>query len=216
MPAPQPLPHRAGTTPRGAAPAVILLDIAAAFPSVSQDDLAQCLERTAFPAGMLRFLRATFQQPTTHVGRLGGGEEVAFPVRAGAPQGSLVSGTLLAIEAVPLVQVLSYVLVEPAVLFFADDAAVLLRDLEQPATVQHILDDFEAVFGLVLKAAKCVVTPLRLHVVSKSPTAPHPGAEYRHISVHPRAWSFIGQGKWLRPKRHLRRRRRDARYHHEV
>lgn len=111
----------------------------------------------------MRFLLASFQGAKTHVGRPEGSKEVTFPIRAGTPHGSPVSGSLFAIATVPLPSALSELLGAEAVLFYADDAAVVLRDLEQLGDVKRIFDEYAAASGLQFKAAKCVVLPLRLH-----------------------------------------------------
>lgn len=84
-------------------------------------------------------------------------------MRAGTPQGSPISGTLFAACTVPLIEELSALLGEDAVLFYAHGAAILIENLSVLPKVHRVFQDFQAATGLTLKAAKCVVIPLGCH-----------------------------------------------------
>lgn len=130
---------------------------------------------------MVEVLRASCRDSVAHIGRPTGEERIEFGVRAGTPQGSPIRGTLFAACTVPLIEELSALLGEGAVLFYADDAAILIDDLCVLPAMHRVFANFQVATGLALKAAKCVVIPLRCHDAA-------PEANMRRYSAEIAKW----------------------------
>lgn len=112
---------------------------------------------------MVDAIVASFRDAKAHVGRPDDGERISFAVRAGTPQGSPLSGSLFSLATILLVEELCAILGGDSVYFFADDAAVLVQRMDQMPALYEVFQRFSAASGLVLKATKCKLIPLRRH-----------------------------------------------------
>lgn len=111
------------------------------------------------PEGMIAAIVASFRDAEAHVGRPDDGERISFAARAGSP----ISGSLFSLATIPLVEEFCRALGRDSVYFFADDAAVLIKRMDQLPTLFEIFQRFRAASGLSLKATKCKLIPLRRH-----------------------------------------------------
>lgn len=139
---------------------IMLLDFAAAFPSVSQQFLRAVLAHIGFPASALHFMDALYHKNSCQL-QLQGLRFEGFRMNSGIRQGCPLSPLLFITAMDGLIRVLQREVGGLQVNAFADDTAVVFRDLK--GDLPKLFDIFGRLArasGLELNMRKCVLIPL--------------------------------------------------------
>jgi hypothetical protein len=177
----------AGDDEDGSDPGVLLFDFAAAFPSISQQFLAEVLSFVGFPPCSLHLVAALYYQ---HMGTptLSGTTSAAFPLSAGIRQGCPLSPLLFVVAMDGLLRRIRRESSSTCPRAFADDLAAVVRSLATEAPVlKRIFDDIASAAGLHLNVAKCICIPLHLATdidIAASLAAAVPGWANMRIQTH--------------------------------
>ena len=140
--------------------ALVLLDFAAAFPSVSQQYLKKALAHIGMPTSALNLL-AAFYHKTECVVQVGRGRFEGFELRSGIRQGCPLSPLLFVAAMDGLLRAIPTAVPQGLARAFADDTAVLLRDLKAGLPPLHgLFARLALATGLRLNMRKCVIIPL--------------------------------------------------------
>ena len=183
----------------------MFFDFAAAFPSLSHEFLHACLEHLGLPRSFRNFVRALYTGNDCLISA-GGETHAGFSIRAGIRQGCPLSPLLFALVMDPFLRLLLRKLPGDTFRAYADDIAMVVRNLKEAAKVAApAFAAFAMVSGLTLNLAKTVVVPLgdeRPEQVRDMMETVHPGwgaavyqewAEYLGFTLGPgrgeRGWS---------------------------
>ena len=192
--------------------AVILLDFAAAFPSISQKFLRKALAHIGMPPSALRLLDALYYK-TECVIQVGGVRFAGFAQQGGIRQGCPLSPLLFVAAMDGLLRLLPRRVPAAVPKAFADDTAVLLQNLRGDLPLLHrVFEELRRATGLQLNMRKCIIIPLgdsRPQVVRaylERSFSPWFGAT---VDTHGRYLGFeIGPGKgvtsWIKPSQKAR------------
>lgn len=142
---------------------VMLLDVEAAFPSVSHEWLYRFFKHIGAPAALCMCVRMAYSGLSTTVS-FGTSCTRSFRLRAGVRQGCPASGSIFAMLLDPWVRLLSRRLSAPdhVIAVYADDVAVgarSLRDAARPLAAAAVV--LQRATGLRMKGSKCVAIPCR-------------------------------------------------------
>ena len=150
----------AQTALRASEGATMLLDFAAAFPSVSQQFLKQALKFLGFPPAALNLLEALYYKNSCQIVVMGRSFP-GFPMAAGIRQGCPLSPLLFITAMDGLLRAIKRRIPAAQIRAFADDTAVVLQDLKGDLPVLwDIFSQLEQASGLKLNVKKCVLIPL--------------------------------------------------------
>ena len=140
--------------------ATYLFDFAAAFPSLSHCFLFSTLRRLGLPDCVLCFLHSLYDENKCHIS-LHGSLYPGFIQTAGIRQGCPLSPLLYILAAESLLHALQVVLPTSLVRAFADDTAIVVRDLRASFGVLiSLFHDFEIASHLRINISKTVLIPL--------------------------------------------------------
>lgn len=142
---------------------VMLLDVEAAFPSVSHEWLHRFFKHIGSPAALCRCLKMAYSGLSTVVS-FGTSCSRSFRLRAGVRQGCPASGSIFAMLLDPWVRLLGRRLSVPehVVAVYADDVAVGARslpDAARPLAAAAVV--LQRATGLRMKGSKCLAIPCR-------------------------------------------------------
>ena len=141
--------------------ATILLDIAAAFPSLSHDAIFSNLEHRGLPGPLLRLIRALYDDVIADI-RIGSATRKLI-ISSGIKQGCPLSATIFALV---FDACISFLISRPLlshirVFAYADDLAVIITKIwETIQTLCRTFDLFEKIASLRLNWKKTVFVPL--------------------------------------------------------
>ena len=140
--------------------ALLLFDFQAAFPSVSQAFIRLTLRHLGVPDCALAMVDSLYDRTGCWIS-LRGHHLPGFMMTSGIRQGCPLSPLLYAVCADSLLRVLAHRLPGRMVRAFADDTAMVLRDMnEDLPRVQEVFDTFGRVSNLDLNIGKTVAIPL--------------------------------------------------------
>lgn len=140
-------------------PAVILLDFAQAFPSLSHTWLFAVLEEIGINPYLRNLILALYNNLVTTV-YFGGCELDGINITSGIKQGCPLSGSIFAIAADPLIRayLAATTMQSSRIGVFADDIALALRHLDRHlGIVMHLFRRWRGASGLSLKVSKCCI-----------------------------------------------------------
>ena len=147
----------------GAHAGIVLLDITAAFPSLSHHYLFQALHHMGLPPNIIYALHQLYQHNYCHI-HINGATHAGFTITSGIKQGCPASGSMFALALHPFLKYLASHLPPPrtVTLAFADDIAIVPTDLLQ-ALVRLVkcLATLASATNLHLNASKTTIVPLR-------------------------------------------------------
>ena len=139
---------------------VLLVDFAAAFPSVSQDFLRAALAHIGVPTSALNILAALYYRNGCLI-QVQGCRYPGFAMTAGIRQGCPLSPLLFITAMDGLIRVIQRKVRDSRVRAFADDTAVVLQDLKADLPILHVIfSELERASGLRLNVKKCILIPL--------------------------------------------------------
>jgi hypothetical protein len=139
---------------------IILLDFAAAFPSVSQQFLRAALKHVGFPPAALHFMDAMYHKNACKV-QIKGSRYEGFEMSGGIRQGCPLSPLLFITAMDGLLRLIMREVAGATVKAFADDTAVVFKSLKEDLPVLHkIFWKLERASGLRLNMKKCILIPL--------------------------------------------------------
>ena len=184
---------------------IMLVDLAAAFPSLSHLFLFWVLDRMGIPDYFREAIRQLYDNNTCDL-LLNGARYPGFDIDGGIRQGCPASGSLYALSFDPFLRFLESlftvgpgvdIVIRALIRAFADDVAIVLRDiLRSLRTIFSAFQTLAKATGMHLNIRKCVIIPLwdrgvfdtRRFVIDEVP-------ELREISVRLAAkylGNFIG------------------------
>ena len=138
----------------------IFFDFAAAFPSIAHRFLIETLRAEGLPPHILQYSELIYSNNTCCLS-VGGGTFHGFQVNAGIRQGCPLSPLLFALAVDGLLRRLARALPSATFRAYADDLAMVAKDLDSAiAVVAPIFAKFAAISGLRLNYPKTVVVPL--------------------------------------------------------
>ena len=125
--------------------ATVLLDFAAAFPSISQEFMMRTLESIGLPQTAMNLLRQLYSCSQCSIAS-GGAMFPGFALEAGVRQGCPLSPLIYATVAEILMDKIEQECPQTMVRAYADDTALTLRDFWQEApALARIFKEFETV-----------------------------------------------------------------------
>ena len=184
---------------RHQAPATVLFDFSAAFPSISQKFLFRILEKLGFPRSAVRLIRSLYHE---HRGQpvLEGSRGDYFDLTAGIRQGCPLSPLLFVVAVDGLLRRVALETESTFTRMFADDTAMVLKDfrIELPI-LERIFQDLRDASHLALNTGKCIFIPLFEEAwdrIRSEITRVSPGFHGISIQDHGKYLGyFIGPGK---------------------
>ena len=139
---------------------LLLIDLAAAFPSLSHEYLFKVLERQGVPGSFCSALKVFYENNRQFL-KLDGEISESFVVRSGVRQGCPLSPVLFALALDPFLHLLKTELPNDAVIrAYADDMAVVLQDIRQIPLVAKAFTVLHRASALQVNIAKTVLVPL--------------------------------------------------------
>lgn len=140
--------------------ALILFDFKAAFPSVSHEFILESLRHLGMPRRALNLVRCLYHSNRCQLSLLGN-RYPGFEITAGIRQGCPLSPLLFITVVDSLLRCLKAKIHKAFPRAYADDTALVIRDLFRDLpTVRAIFDDFARVSGLRLNIPKTLIIPL--------------------------------------------------------
>ena len=140
--------------------AAVFLDFAAAFPSISQQYIHECLVHIGVPANAVNAFRSLYNECRCKVS-VKGQTFAGFNMSSGVRQGCPLSPLIYAVAAELLLDAIEQRTPEAFVRAYADDAALVLQDFWKAAPgLANTFAVFERISGLRLNMAKSYVIPL--------------------------------------------------------
>lgn len=144
----------------GPQPALLLLDLQAAFPSVGWPWLWAVLARLGLSSGVRRFISQIYCGGAA-LQCAGGAAEHSFDIRSGVVQGCPLSGAMFVLLLDPLIRRLGgQIRGRGCVNACADDLAVVAADVAQLDAVGESMALLSRAAALRLNLAKCQLVPL--------------------------------------------------------
>lgn len=139
---------------------LLLLDFAAAFPSISQRFIKAVLHHLGLPPAALRFVDALYHKTACQV-QVKGVAFDGFEMRSGIRQGCPLSPLLFVTAMDGLLRIILREVSGSSVKAFADDTAVVFRSLKEDLPKLHnIFNRLARASNLRLNMKKCVLIPL--------------------------------------------------------
>ena len=144
-----------------ARPVTILFDFANAFPSLAHEFLWMVLHFIGVPPLVIGAIQQLYKN-NTHLWEFRGRTRKVYIAKSGVKQGGPLSALLFVIAIDCFLAALASLLAVGDVLTaFADDIAVVIRDLWCTGRqIAYLFEEFARVFNLNLRPAKCVMIPL--------------------------------------------------------
>ena len=140
--------------------AAVFLDFAAAFPSISQQYIHECLVHIGVPANAVNAFRSLYNECRCKVS-VKGQTFAGFNMSSGVRQGCPLSPLIYAVAAELLLDAIEQRTPEAFVRAYADDTALVLQDFWKAAPgLANTFAVFERISGLRLNMAKSYVIPL--------------------------------------------------------
>ena len=140
--------------------AMLLLDFAAAFPSISQQFLRAALQHVGFPPEAFHLVDALYYKNSCRI-QVKGCKFDGFAMTGGIRQGCPLSPLLFIAAMDGLLRIITRKVAGAKVKAFADDTAVVLRSLKEDLPRLHVIFwRLERATGLQLNMRKCVLIPL--------------------------------------------------------
>ena len=140
-------------------PFLILLDYAAAFPSIAHLFIFTVLEAVGGSPQLMRFLHALYANNRCFA-NFDGKQFFLFIIESGILQGCPLSGSLFVIAADPMLRMLASVFPDATIKAFADDIGGVFKKLVNLTKLEAIFARFAEISGLRLKPAKSKIIPL--------------------------------------------------------
>jgi hypothetical protein len=134
---------------------MVLLDFAAAFPSLAHTFIMQVLRHYKFPAGLLNYFGKLCTNNASYSSS-GGAHTFLYCILSGILLGCPSSGTIFVLCIDPFLRAMPAELFDPTVCAFADDIAALLRTIGQLEVLNKVFLVFEKLSGMALRPKKFV------------------------------------------------------------
>jgi len=145
---------------RGGHGGLVLVDLAAAFPSVSHDYLFNVLSRQGVPENIIQSVKM-FYQGNQNFLSLDGQTSPAFTSKSGVRQGCPMSPVLFALALDPFLDYLAKALPNDSMVrAYADDMAVILPNLKELPILAKSFDLLGKAAGLQVNIDKTICIPL--------------------------------------------------------
>ena len=140
--------------------ALVLIDLSAAFPSISQEYLFNVLERQGVPVCFRNAIKC-FYKNNQHFTKMDGEVSESFRVQSGVRQGCPMSPVLFALALDPFLEHLRMHLpADCMVRAYADDMAVLLPRVTSVSLLPPLFDRLAKASSLHVNVSKTILTPL--------------------------------------------------------
>ena len=140
--------------------ALMLMDFASAFPSISQEFMFTTLRAIGIPQVAIRTIQSLYSESYCQI-RHGNCTSEGFHLDAGVRQGCPLSPLIYATVAEVLMDKIEDRCPDTLVRAYADDTALVLRDFwKEGPILQQIFKEFGDISGLRLNLSKCITIPL--------------------------------------------------------
>ena len=167
-------------------PFLLLLDYAAAFPSIAHGFIFVVLEAVGASVQLLRFLRALYSSNRCFAS-FDGEQFFLYLIESGILQGCPLSGSLFVIAADPLLRMLEALFPNATIKAFADDLGGVFPSLRNITLLENTFKEFAQISGLHLKPAKSKILPL-----GREPTCENLDEVRATVRLLALAWGRIG------------------------
>ena len=134
-------------------PFLLLLDYAAAFPSIVHGFIFVVLEAVGASVQLMRFLRALYSNNRCFAS-FDGEQFFLYLIESGILQGCPLSGSLFVIAADPLLRMLEALFPNATIKAFADDLGGVFPSLRNITLLENTFKEFAQISGLHLKPVK--------------------------------------------------------------
>ena len=139
--------------------AILLLDFASAFPSISQEFMRDWMDRIGSHEAAVKVLKAFYDGNRCDIS-FKGGRYKGFPMKAGVRQGCPLSPLIFAICADLLLAKITKELPTATTRAYADDTAIVIRNIQEDLPVlETIFKEYEELTGLKLNLKKTALVP---------------------------------------------------------
>ena len=140
--------------------AILLLDFAAAFPSISRSFIFLSLHYAGFPKEIIRAIESMYDD-NIHYIKFGGVCKKSFTARSGVRQGCPLSSTLFVISTDSINIMLKKKLPKDLLATYADDIAIVMTSMRQTLhRLPAVFTKIESVARLKLNIRKCKLIPV--------------------------------------------------------
>ena len=139
---------------------LVLVDLAAAFPSLSQEYMFKVLERQGIPVGLCNAIKQLYINNLQHI-KVDGETSPSFLVKSGVRQGCPLSPVLFALALDPFLAYLKRCLPsETLIRAYADDMAIILKSRSLIPIVAKAFQVLSSAASMHVHVGKTVYVPL--------------------------------------------------------
>ena len=168
---------------------LILLDYAAAFPSIAHGFIFAVLGAVGASMKLMHFLEALYYSNNQCFANFDGKQFFLFCIESGILQGCPLSGSLFVIATDPLLRMLATVFPDATIKAFADDLGGVFEKLANLTNLEQIFDGFATISGLHLKPSKSKIIPL-----GREPSGDNLEEVRSYVRELAPTWGCIGVG----------------------